>query len=349
MSEALWRKEIPAAMSKPMFSVLIPTFNRRHTLIGTLESVRLQTIDSWEIVLMDDGSTDGTGQAIEEYLGQHPEMAARVNSLKQNNAGKSNALNSSIPHLHGEWTAFLDSDDVWLPEKLERQRQALEKYRGTSDACFTNARYVNHPGMRTTVFDRAGVRYETELGILEDPIPGIIRCRYGIPIQSLIVRTELVRKIGFDPAVRVGDDWDFIFRLAHFTKFCFVNMVLVEIDRTPQRPVGLVELMNKQSFFLEERRHLFQSWLDTVARQPGPERKLILGQLSALHSEWVNYFLEVKDYRSALDHAERSFQLDPSWRRRTKLVMTKFLPSFTGKLFRNEDLAMVGTTVRDRK
>ena len=325
-------------MSKPLFSVLIPTFNRRHTLIDTLESVRLQTLKSWEIIVMDDGSTDGTADAIEDYIAQHPEMKERFTYLVQENAGKSVALNNSIPYIKGEWVAFLDSDDLWMREKLEKQYITLEKYRKTCGACFTNARYINNPLIQTTVFERAGRHFKPEHGVFDGALEEIIKGRHGIPIQSLVVQAKLLSETGgFDPVLRVAEDWDFTYRLAHRTEFCFVNLALVEIDRTPGRPVGLVELMNRQTWFFEQRMHLFERWLDEVGREPGLERSLILEQIRALHSEWVNYCLEIDDHQNAVLHAEKAFRLDPNLRMRAKLVLTRTVPRLTRRLFRNED------------
>ena len=99
-------------------SVVIPTFNRVATLTRALDSVLLQTRPADEIIVVDDGSTDGTN----DLLGRdYP----NVQFIAQENRGVSSARNLGILNAKGSWIAFLDSDDAWLPEKLERQIEAI--------------------------------------------------------------------------------------------------------------------------------------------------------------------------------------------------------------------------------
>lgn len=105
----------------PDISVIIPTFNRAKTLPRALESIRRQTYPPSEIILIDDGSTDETPRVIAR---QFPE----VRYIRQENRGVSSARNTGIKAAVGEWIAFLDSDDEWLPKKLEKQVEALQHH-----------------------------------------------------------------------------------------------------------------------------------------------------------------------------------------------------------------------------
>ncbi|MCC7405578.1 MAG: glycosyltransferase [Bdellovibrionales bacterium] len=101
----------------PRVSVVIPTFNRLSTLPRAIASVEAQSFRDWELLVVDDGSTDGTG----DWLHQHPLFsgeAARGRVLVSPQLGVSRARNLGILHSHGEWLAFLDSDDEWLADKL---------------------------------------------------------------------------------------------------------------------------------------------------------------------------------------------------------------------------------------
>ena len=107
----------------PTVSVIIPTFDRAHTLVRALDSVRAQTLPPLEVIVVDDGSRDDTARLV---LQGYP----TVRYLPQANAGVSVARNRGIAAARGQWLAFLDSDDQWLPHKLERQLAWLERYPG---------------------------------------------------------------------------------------------------------------------------------------------------------------------------------------------------------------------------
>ena len=103
-------------------SVVIPTLNRCHTLKRALESVYAQSRQPDEVIVVDDGSTDNTADLIQEQFPQ-------VCFIRQDNKGVSNARNTGLGRAEGEWIAFLDSDDEWLPNKLELQFSAAGQYR----------------------------------------------------------------------------------------------------------------------------------------------------------------------------------------------------------------------------
>ncbi|SNS67406.1 Glycosyltransferase involved in cell wall bisynthesis [Geodermatophilus saharensis] len=106
-------------MNAPMglrVSVVIPTYNSATFLVEALESVLAQTCPVHEVIVVDDGSTDGTGAALRPY-------ADRVVLLRQDNSGVSAARNNGLARATGDWVAFLDADDIWLPDKIERQLQ----------------------------------------------------------------------------------------------------------------------------------------------------------------------------------------------------------------------------------
>jgi len=99
-------------------AVIIPTYNRSHTLRRALDSVNSQTVKPNEICVVDDGSTDETEQLLSRHYPQ-------VNYVYQNNKGVSSARNAGVAFTRGHWLAFLDSDDEWMPNKLERQLQEI--------------------------------------------------------------------------------------------------------------------------------------------------------------------------------------------------------------------------------
>lgn len=121
-----------------MISILIPTYNRATFLPDALSSVFAQTVYVDEVVLVDDGSTDDTPAIVQSLLARHCDWAARLQYIRQENQGKSVALNNGLKFARGEWLAFLDSDDTWLREKLEMQFRALTEF-PECRVCFTES------------------------------------------------------------------------------------------------------------------------------------------------------------------------------------------------------------------
>ena len=106
-----------SARVKGQVSVIVPTFNREKLVVETVDSILAQTYDNLQVVVVDDGSQDGT-QAVLEGLRTKD---ARVTVVSQANAGQVRARNNGLQHATGEFVAFLDSDDTWHTTKLEKQ------------------------------------------------------------------------------------------------------------------------------------------------------------------------------------------------------------------------------------
>src|SRR5690349_21108150 len=97
----------------PAVSIIIPTYNRRELVCEAIASVLAQSLKDFELIVVDDGSEDGTAEAVREF--------ADVRYIWQLNRGVSAARNLGVTFSTGEWIAFLDSDDLWQPRKLEQQ------------------------------------------------------------------------------------------------------------------------------------------------------------------------------------------------------------------------------------
>jgi len=218
-------------------SALIPTYNRRARVLRAIDSVLGQTAPVDEIIVVDDGSTDGTAEAIRSRYG------SRVAILSQPNAGVSAARNRGIREAHGEWIAFLDSDDVWFPTKIERQIEALATQGTEFGLCFTDNLFSGDPNMTCSVFQAAGLEVSLPgFGSLDDPTGRLVAGKEPFFTSSLLVSHSLLDELnGFDESLIVGEDADLVFRLSLRTKFCFVAEPLVEVDRTPSRR-GLCDL-----------------------------------------------------------------------------------------------------------
>jgi len=316
---------------RPTFSVLIPTYNRAVLVARAIESVLAQTYSNSEIIVIDDGSTDRTAEVVRHFEIEHGD---RVAYSWQQNQGKSTALNNGFQRTRGEFIAFLDSDDRWLPEKLEWQLRAIERF-GVGRPCFTDAKYVNNPALSMTAFEFAHRKYEDVQGVIPAPTELLLGNRSGIYIQTLVLHKILYQRIGnFDPQLCVGEDTDFLFRLALTAEFCYVNQPLVEIDRTMNRADGLIDLLVRdESLRLEKREYLYQKWLALTCDLGNRINEQLLARLAEIHSEWANWYLVRRQYGKARHAMSTSIATSFNPKVAAKLAFTVVAPALARRQF----------------
>jgi len=195
----------------PKVSVVIPTYDRIETLPRSLDSVIKQTFSDWELIVVDDGSTDGTDEMV---LRDYP--AVRLH--RQENAGVSAARNAGVALTAGEWIAFLDSDDAWLPEKLEWQLSALAnepelRLSHTDEIWIRNGKRVNQP----KEYAKSGG------SIYRRCLPLCCICP-----SSVLLRRDLFDVIGgFDETLAVCEDYDLWLRITAREPVHYLDQALV--------------------------------------------------------------------------------------------------------------------------
>jgi glycosyltransferase involved in cell wall biosynthesis len=297
----------------PRLSVVIATYNRAPLLKVAIDSVLSQTYQDYELIVADDGSSDDTAELVSSYAERGMRGAERIHYFYQKNQGKSVALNNAIAQARGEWIAFLDSDDYWLAEKLERQFAALEHFQGRCGACFTDGQFVNNPHMDTTAFRFYGRSYEEAFGMLPDPSRLFAETPAGVSIVTLLCRTELLGKAGgFDPDFCFTEDYDFIFRLSLVTGFCFVNAPLVIIDRSDaqRRHSGTSAIWDKIDFRLQCEQRRYEKWVALTEQGPASIKRILRGQLRKVHSGWANFYLAAGRYELAQEEMSKAMKYE---------------------------------------
>ena len=204
-------------LSSPRASVILPNYNRAHLLGAAVASVLNQTFDDFELLIIDDASTDDSRQIIAEFRDD------RIRALfHEQNQGGGGARNTGIFEAKGQYLAFLDSDDEWLPDKLAKQVTCLEERGDDYGIVFCGATCVRRTRDGETPFAEIKPEYEGDLS--EAVFAGLRGVHY---IDSL-VRTSLAQQVGgFDSTLRCGQDWDFIARVAQTTKATSVAQPLV--------------------------------------------------------------------------------------------------------------------------
>ena len=277
-------------VSSPFVSVILPVFNRADTVARAIESVLDQSYESWELLVVDDGSTDGTRAVLERY-------AARLTLLSQANAGAYAARNLALERARGELIAFVDSDDVWHRDRLAVQLPLLA--RPQVGLVFGNAALVEPA-------DGGGRPLGTTFFDLAPPSRGDVRaalaCENFICQSSVLVRRACFDRVGrFSLSSRTSADYAKWCQIALHVEMDFVPTCVVDyavdpasLSRAPLRsyfaPVALFREMldpaaapatrahlERQAVFFEWNQSLFliregARGLARAARGPAPER-----------------------------------------------------------------------------
>jgi len=192
--------------------VIIPTRNRAAMLQEAIESVRAQTYRAWELIVIDDGSTDQTPQIVETLARDE----ARIRLIRQAQHGVSAARNAGIRAARGRYVAFLDDDDLFLPEKLTVQIACLER-QPSLGFVYSQTEWVNRQG------ESLGRHPTTPVGDLR----GLLE-ECAIPLQTVVCRRERLEQVGgFDESLSIGEDYDLWLRVARIASFQFIPGPLV--------------------------------------------------------------------------------------------------------------------------
>jgi glycosyltransferase involved in cell wall biosynthesis len=203
-------------MTGPLVSVVIPTFNRAATIVRAVESVLQQAYRPLELIVVDDGSTDGTPEVLKTY-------GNAVVYVRQDNAGPAAARNRGIRESQGELVAFLDSDDVWLAAKLERQVAVLERAGRETPCCLCDTLMRTPDGQEHSSFAIAWLRMREPEGLWLNPA-AVLATRFVLFCQAALVRRRFLLDCqGFDEQLWFMEDHDLALRLALRGPWAFVR------------------------------------------------------------------------------------------------------------------------------
>jgi glycosyltransferase involved in cell wall biosynthesis len=207
----------------PLVSVVIPCYNGEAFIREALESVLAQDYENIEIVVVDDGSTDGSPGVVAEYVGEHPVTLL----TNEENRGIGYARNRGISAARGSYIAFLDQDDIWLPDKVSRQ---LEVFSGAGEGLglvFSNVYHMK--GERVFEHDWPRRRIPKDFNALprEEVFEALFLHNFIPMITVMVPRACLQRVGGFDERLRGGaDDYDLCLRIAAEYRLCYLDRKL---------------------------------------------------------------------------------------------------------------------------
>ncbi|WP_353861963.1 glycosyltransferase family 2 protein [Azospirillum formosense] len=288
-------------MEEPLVSIVIPVFNRAHTLRRAVDSVRAQDAGCWELILVDDGSTDQGCDLVAAY------GDPRIRVLRHStNRGAAAARNSGVQASRGRYLAFLDSDDEWLPGKLSSQIAALERAGAPDALCTGFVLHRERTGQSSERWPQAdGSWFET-----------ILDGCYVSPGSTLMVNRERFLTVGpLDETLPRLEDWDWLLRYTERFSFdCAPVLGAVVHVGTPARSAAVAVATER----------LETLHADRILRIAGPaglrrfRASLAIEQAVAAAHEQL--------YSGAAAHFARAFGLSP---RRT----ARFLARITSRAF----------------
>lgn len=194
------------------FSIIIPTYNRAAFLPKAIESVLEQTYTDWELIIVDDGSTDNTKDVVSQY------GDSRIKYLYQKNAERSAARNNGIAHAKGECVCFLDSDNYMLPDRLEKLADSITN-EGKLACYYTDIEYFKEQNGNKTLKKGKPYQFPIDVDILIQDI---------IATPQICCATEILRKHQFNPQLSIGEDMEVLFRItAEYPLIYIPNQAMV--------------------------------------------------------------------------------------------------------------------------
>jgi glycosyltransferase involved in cell wall biosynthesis len=228
--------------AKPLVSVVIPTHNRADLLSRAVNSVLGQTYERLEIIIVDDASTDNTREIVHGFKGD------RIRYLRHdNNRGGSATRNTGIDAATGQYIAFLDDDDEWVPQMIQKQLDSLQGFDAVLCTCFVNGKSMAKRQPKSVV-------------ALED----LKRNPYAVGGTGvLMVNAPIIKELRFDEQLPIQQDWDLFIRIAQRCDIAYLNEPLLiynqgQHDRITNRRANLtLEQLEPYLRMLEKHRSFF--------------------------------------------------------------------------------------------
>lgn len=286
----------------PKVSVIIPTYNCGQYICQAVDSVLAQTYRDFELVVVDDGSTDNTRELLMQF-------GKNLRYIYQENKGMTAARNTGIKNSSGEYIAFLDSDDIWLPNKLERQVKLLDEAPEVG-LVYCWHYYIDEQGNRCKFWNNeVGRSFESGSRLFEKLIERNVISGGG---STPVIRRECLAKSGmFDEALSYCGDWDLWLRISMDYIIAVIPeplgcyRVLDENHKYPEKFIkysvdkGLVKGINKASKLLAERGYKGHREL---------KRRALVG----VHLHCAEMWQSLGNWSKARSHFLRAIRLD--WR-----------------------------------
>lgn len=302
-------------MNRPTVSVIVPTYNSEALLPRALDSVVAQTFDDWEIVLIDDGSTDGTPEVAARYAER---LKDRFIYIRQPNCGSSAARNRGIEACTGRFVAFLDADDEFLPSKLERQLGLFDLrpelgfvYSDYASVDLVGVRHEStfdstHPAARDVPVETVGPRLCVCKGSL---FAVLIRAYFISTIVGLVRREVLGSSIRFPVDQIFGEEWLFYLKVAKACRAGFVDEPL-SIYHYQRGSLARSDKARNAVYY----RRLLKAIDDAFGDLTRGQHRIVRGNLARLDRQLGYKAYRAGRYGEAMAHLRDAFRYEPDAR-----------------------------------
>ena len=226
-------------MKAPKISIVIPAYNSESTITETIESVQKQTFSDFEVIIIDDGSTDKTVEIINKIDDE------RIKVISYENGGVSTARNRGISHTNGEFIAFIDADDLWTIDKLELQIAALEKY-PEAGVAYSWTYFMYEQGKVIKPGHPVYFKGDVYSNLLVENF-----LAHG---SNPLVRREVIDCVGgYDSNFPHCADWDFYLRLASYCHFALVPKHQIYYRQSSGSMTSKIDGIEKQLLMMFEK------------------------------------------------------------------------------------------------
>jgi len=260
----------------PTISVILPTYNRAQFLKDAIDSVLAQTYRDFELIVVDDGSSDSTREVFNGFCDERVVYLAH-----RNNKGAAAARNTGIQHAKGKYIAFIDDDDVWMPNKLEK---LVEKISAS----------VERVGVIYAWQEVRSRKDDSLMWMVTPKMKGNLKGEflYGQKIGGIpfLIRKKCFDTVGlFDESLMAAQDWDMLKRIADYYEFDFVPEVLTIVYRHRE------QISTNLKNLIKGRERMVEKYREEFSRSPHAltTHYKRLGKLHFINGTWrsgINWF-----------------------------------------------------------
>jgi glycosyltransferase involved in cell wall biosynthesis len=287
-------------------SAVIPAYNREKTVARAIDSALAQSDPPAEIIVVDDGSSDGTRGAVQRF-------GRKVRYIRQDNAGPSEARNRGVREASSEWVAFLDSDDFWLPHHLARMAEAIGATHGLANLYFANMRRAANEG-GVLLWDACGFSVAGRFQLTHDAGDWIMLPRQPTMLQSSVFkRIAYLTAGGLRRDLRCRHDTHLFFELCLGGPACAVSEIGAEMTSDDDSGNRLTTAFGSQKpSYWHETVALYQDLLDRGFASRPADRREFRRRLASAHVALARVAWREKQVRRALSGVGRAFRLSPA-------------------------------------